>query len=69
MNYRLESKERVRQIQTVLKNAGFYKGQIDGKVGPQTKRAIIAFQKAKKLNPDGAVRSRTWEELKKHLEN
>jgi len=65
MSYRLKSKDRTRQIQAVLKKAGFYKGEIDGKEGPQTKRAIKAFQKAKGLNPDGVVGPKTWEELNK----
>ena len=67
MNYRLKSKDRIRQIQKALKNAGFYKGEADGKMGPQTKKAIKVFQRSKKLNPDGIVGSKTWEELKKYL--
>jgi peptidoglycan hydrolase-like protein with peptidoglycan-binding domain len=67
MTYRLKSKDRIKQIQAVLKKAGFYKGEIDGKEGPQTKRAIKAFQKAKGLNPDGVVGPKTWEELNKFL--
>lgn len=67
MSYRLKPKGRTRQIQTALRKAGFYKGEVDGKEGPQTKRAIKAFQKAKGLNPDGVVGPRTWEELNKFL--
>lgn len=67
MSYRLKSKGRTMQIQTALKNAGFYKGEIDGKIGPQTKKAIKAFQKAKGLAPDGVVGPKTWEELEKYL--
>jgi peptidoglycan hydrolase-like protein with peptidoglycan-binding domain len=67
MSYRLKPKGRIRQIQTALRKAGFYKGEIDGKEGPQTTRAIKAFQKAKGLNPDGVVGSKTWEELEKYL--
>jgi len=69
MSYRLKSKGRTKQIQTALKNSGFYKGKIDGKEGPQTKRAIKAFQKAKGLNPDGVVGPKTWEELNKFLKD
>lgn len=69
MSYRLKSKDRTRQIQTALKKAGFYKGEVDGKEGPQTKRAIKAFQRAKGLNPDGIVGPKTWEELSKYLKN
>lgn len=69
LTFRLKSNDRIRQIQTALKNAGFYKGEIDGKTGPRTKAAIRAFQKAKKLNPDGVVGTKTWEELKRYLKN
>ena len=31
-------------VQTALKNAGFYHGTVDGKIGQQTKKAIQAFQ-------------------------
>jgi len=67
--FRLNSKERIKQIQAALKKAGFYKGEIDGKMGPRTKRAIKEFQKAKKLNPDGVVGGKTWEALERYLKN
>ena len=69
MSYRLKSRGRTKQVQAALKNAGFYKGEVDGKEGPQTKRAIKAFQRARGLNPDGVVGPKTWEELKKYLKN
>lgn len=69
LSYRLKSKDRTKQIQTALKKAGFYKGEIDGKVGLQTKMAIKAFQKSKGLTADGIVGQRTWEELSKYLKN
>jgi len=56
-----------RQIQTALRNAGFYRGRIDGVIGEGTKRAIKEFQKSEGLNPDGVVGSRTWEKLKSYL--
>lgn len=56
-----------RQIQTALKNAGYYKGPIDGKIGPKTKEAIRSFQKAKGLKADGMVGKRTTEKLSKYL--
>jgi murein L,D-transpeptidase YcbB/YkuD len=55
------------EIQTALKNAGFYTGEIDGKIGSQTKEAIMNFQKENNLNPDGAVGSKTWSILCKYL--
>ena len=56
-----------KDIQTALKNAGFYKGDVDGQIGSKTKQAIKKFQEANGLNPDGAVGSRTWEKLEKYL--
>ena len=56
-----------KDIQRALKNAGFYTGTVDGKVGPKTKKAIEEFQKAKGLKVDGKVGSKTWSELAKYL--
>ena len=58
---------RNKDIQTALKAANFYTGNIDGKIGPKTKRAIVEFQKAKGLKADGKVGSKTWMELEKYL--
>jgi len=58
----------VEQVQTALKNAGFYQGTVDGKLGNQTKSAIAEFQKGHNLNPDGIVGKRTWMEMEKYLE-
>ncbi len=57
----------VRQIQTALKNAGFYKGHVDGRIGPRTKEAIKEFQKANGLEADGVAGKRTQAKLSKHL--
>lgn len=51
--------EEVRQIQTRLKNWGYYSGNIDGIFGTQTKNAVIAFQKANGLTPDGIAGKKT----------
>ena len=55
------------QIQTALKNAGFYTGKIDGKIGPGSKRAIEAFQRSKGLKVDGKVGPKTWAALEPYL--
>jgi peptidoglycan hydrolase-like protein with peptidoglycan-binding domain len=55
------------EIQTALKNAGYYTGVVDGKVGPMTKEAIEDFQKANNLEADGKVGPKTWVALSKHL--
>ncbi len=59
-------KERVRELQTCLKNAGFYKGEIDGVKGRKTKTAIKKFQGENGLVADGMVGKRTWEALSKY---
>jgi len=56
-----------KDIQAALKNAGFYAGEVDGKVGPMTKKAIEDFQKAKGLKADGKVGPKTWEVLSAYL--
>ena len=69
LGYRLKTLNRTKQIQMALKKAGFYKGEIDGKIGHQTRVAIQSFQKAKGLDPDGIVGPKTWEELSKYLKD
>ncbi|MEI8175475.1 MAG: peptidoglycan-binding domain-containing protein [Candidatus Omnitrophota bacterium] len=59
--------EKNKQIQTALKNASLYTGNIDGKIGPVTKKAIEEFQKSKGLKADGKVGSKTWAELQKYV--
>ena len=54
------------EIQTALKNAGFYAGNIDGKIGPKSKQAIEDFQKANGLKVDGKVGPKTWEAMGKY---
>lgn len=51
-------------IQRALKNAGYYSGPIDGKVGSGTKQALRNFQRDKGLNPDGVCGRQTWSQLK-----
>jgi len=48
-----------KQIQTALKRAGFYRGLVDGKMGPATTEAIKALQKANGLKADGVVGRKT----------
>lgn len=60
-------KPSVNEVQTALKNAGFYSGTVDGKLGPNTKKAITAFQKSQGLVADGKVGPKTWDALSKHL--
>lgn len=59
--------QRNKDIQAALKAAGLYTGNIDGKIGPKTKRAIVEFQKARGLKADGKVGPKTWAELEQYL--
>ena len=54
-------------IQNALKNAGFYTGAIDGKMGPGTFNSIKSFQQANGLKPDGVVGAKTMALLKAHI--
>lgn len=60
-------KPTTQEIQTALKNAAFYTGEVDGKMGPKTKKAIEDFQAAHNLKADGKVGSQTWTVLQGYL--
>ena len=49
----------VSQIQSRLKQWGYYSGKIDGIFGTATREAVIKFQKANGLTPDGIAGSKT----------
>ena len=51
-------------IQRALKNAGYYQGEIDGKVGSGTKQSIRNFQRDQGLGTDGVCGRQTWTRLK-----
>ncbi|MEM9005371.1 MAG: peptidoglycan-binding protein [Cyanobacteria bacterium P01_F01_bin.86] len=53
----------VKDIQRQLKAFGFDPGPIDGRFGPKTEKAVLAFQTAKGLVKDGVVGSQTLAEL------
>jgi putative peptidoglycan binding protein len=48
----------VAEVQGRLTNAGFYRGSIDGVMGPQTRRAIRAYERARGLRVDGIIDER-----------
>jgi len=56
------------EVQMGLKNAGYYTGAIDGKLGSGSKRAIKEFQTDHDLESDGIVGKKTWAELKNYLD-
>lgn len=53
----------VARIQQALSNAGFSAGKRDGVFGSHTEAAVIAFQNAKGLTPDGEVGPHTADAL------
>ena len=42
-------------MQIVLKSYGYYDGDIDGKFGTASKKALIMFQGTNNLSPDGVI--------------
>jgi putative chitinase len=50
----------VERLQVALKAAGFNPGAIDGRFGPATEAALVAFQRAHGLLPDGIAGPLTW---------
>ena len=48
-----------KQVQTKLKNWGYYKGNVDGIYGPKTKEAVKYFQRKNGLTVDGIVGKKT----------
>ena len=55
--------EVVRQIQTKLKNWGYYTGGVDGIFGEKTTTAVKYFQRKNGLTPDGIVGTKTLKAL------
>ncbi len=53
----------VRTIQQKLKNWGYYKGNVDGIFGSETKTAVKYFQRKNGLTPDGIVGTATAAKL------
>ena len=53
----------VAELQTELKTRGFSPGAIDGRFGPGTEAAIIAFQRSEALLADGIAGGKTLEAL------
>ena len=55
-------------VQLALKNAGYYDGAVDGKLGPRSQKAITDFQMDHDLESDGIVGRQTWLKLKTYLD-
>ena len=57
----------VRSLQVALKKAGFFSGKADGLLGPQTREAVKAFQKANGLTADSLIGLKTIKALLPYL--
>jgi g-D-glutamyl-meso-diaminopimelate peptidase len=57
----------VMEIQSLLKRMGFNPGPIDGIFGPQTRQAVIAFQRRFGLVPDGIIGLNTFRLMESFL--
>src|SRR6266436_3404024 len=57
------SKDDVRWAQTELHYAGLYNGSLDGVMGPETKRALVAFQKSNGLERTATLDQQTADAL------
>jgi peptidoglycan hydrolase-like protein with peptidoglycan-binding domain len=53
----------VEELQRRLDDLDFDPGPIDGVFGPKTRAALVAFQKANGLEPDGVCGPKTWRAL------
>ncbi len=52
-----------RTVQAALKEAGYYNGAIDGKIGRASIAAITNFQRDQNIKADGIVGRQTWQLL------
>jgi Putative peptidoglycan binding domain len=53
----------VANVQSALQQEGYYQGDIDGILGPQTRAALAEYQSAQGLEPTGAVDEPTLQTL------
>jgi peptidoglycan hydrolase-like protein with peptidoglycan-binding domain len=57
------SKDDIRWTQVELHMQGFYNGSLDGVAGPETKRALLRFQKSNGLEPTATLDQQTADAL------
>lgn len=62
-NPEMDPAQMVANAQAALKQQGFYQGEIDGILGPETRAGLAEFQSAQGLEPTGAVDEPTAEAL------
>ena len=59
----LEANPKVQEVQKILKLYGYPIGNVDGKIGPSTRTAILRFQKDNNLDETRFVDKATWGKL------
>jgi hypothetical protein len=62
-NPEMDPGQTVANVQSALQQQGYYQGEIDGVLGPQTRAALAEYQSAQGLEPTGAVDEPTLETL------
>jgi len=60
--------ENVAQVQSALKTLGYNPGPVDGTYNPQTKNAVMRFQKAYGLCTDGCIGAMTENSIRKAIQ-
>jgi Putative peptidoglycan binding domain len=55
--------QEVANVQSALQQQGYYHGEIDGVIGPQTRAALAEYQSTHGLEPTGTVDEPTLEDL------
>jgi hypothetical protein len=53
------SRDQIRQAQIILKQKGFDVGDLDGKLGPRTRKALMAYQRQQGLQATGQMDQQT----------
>ncbi len=62
-----EGELNIEKIQEALSYAGYAVGKIDGKFGPRSKKALLAFQKDHNLKSDGKIGYKTLTALSLYI--
>ncbi|MCA1591682.1 MAG: peptidoglycan-binding protein [Acidobacteria bacterium] len=57
------TKDQIKQAQTILKQRGFYSGEITGKLNPDTRAGLRKYQEAEGLKVTGTLNRVTLEKM------